>query len=81
MAIALLGCAQDVCLKLGNDLEEGKNFAGMGTQGDDTLVPDPCGLFVLHVFPIPAPDVECEGTSSGEKGRVVVMAASVVDIV
>ncbi len=41
---------------------ERKNFGGMGTQGNDTLVPDPCGLSVLHVLPIPAPDVEREGT-------------------
>jgi hypothetical protein len=55
VAKALLGCAHDVRLELGNG-EEGKNFAGMGNQGDDALAPILCGLFVQHVFPIPAPD-------------------------
>ena len=54
--MVLLGCAHGVRLKLGNE-EEGKNFAGMGTQDGGALVPNPCGLLVPHVFPNLAPDL------------------------
>jgi hypothetical protein len=72
---ALLGCAHNVCLEVGNG-EEGKNFAGMGNQGDDALAPVLCGLFVLHVFPIPAPDPWC--SSPHEKGMTFVVIYGVV---